>query len=657
MKKSVGIFLVAILCFQHILVVQGGITTVTGLRAQLAKHTLRVQKTEGEASHQSAAVNSGMTLPLVIGRNDHKAKLEFNVKYGKKAQEGGFNVKYAPEPDGSYRETQPQGVGTLGAQRPEATRPQRVRDIRTATGIHTTSINTSPTIHVPKLEGEFSGGGNSQHPTPNNVKISPRMKLDTKKDIVPDGPYVYGVATTTLFNATGHGAVETKSFFGLKIPAPTQLINPQTGLPYGRNIAINHRFPVLRHNVQDAEYGTFWGVTGEQFNEVGMGMGFKDVPLANDKKHGVAVWINGFWDLDIEYQHRLEKLATWGKYTLAIAYHPGDYTFTDQTTIIGERVNDAKNALDQLLARNADPNDPIFNLIDTTDIQCKGHSYGGEACRCLVSGCTDLGIAADPRFKIANLDDPSNWVEPYVFESGKDFKLFGLYSEDAAAYQAWWRPHGGNSNQVLNAAAVVNGTVHQMYQIHDCQLAKLAINLNITADSFAWAYPGISYAWYCVNPSANGFKTNPPVALQTLMNIGLKMDNLIVQGVAGGDSTLQANFFEKNIYALEAQNGWNMLYYGRHHCGNLPCQAITTAEEVHRDTQIYAPSGSSSDQFDSSFSASPPTVNTDCPGVTLWGNVYIKDNGKTAIKMFQPTCSQLQAATCSDGAYPISECQ
>jgi predicted dienelactone hydrolase len=70
------------------------------------------------------------------------------------------------------------------------------------------------------------------------------------------------------------------------------------------------------------------------------------------------------------------------------------------------RVRDLPLVIDTMLARNADPFDPLFDIIDPDRIGISGMSAGGTAAVNATGGVAASGIAGDPRIKAMVLYEP-----------------------------------------------------------------------------------------------------------------------------------------------------------------------------------------------------------------------------------------------------------
>lgn len=212
---------------------------------------------------------------------------------------------------------------------------------------------------------------------------------------------------------------------------------------------------------------------------------------------------------------------------------------------------------------------------------------------------------------------------------------------------------------MLNGVLVVLRSLHMMFQWHTCQLGELSKKYGYVQHSFFWQITDQYPALYCAAPPYNGFVDGKePVALQDLLNMRLKMDELVGDGIARGDDALRANFYDGSIKAIKRANNWTATYYGRHKCGTVHCEAPSTAQEIAHDTFIqpssYGPSSQHSDEyFSSSYNEN------DCPfELLIWATAYNKTNGVRALHTYEPTCQQwISATTCADGPYPANECQ
>jgi predicted dienelactone hydrolase len=103
--------------------------------------------------------------------------------------------------------------------------------------------------------------------------------------------------------------------------------------------------------------------------------------------------------------HVNEALASHGFVTVA-SNHPGVSiievvlgTRTPGPVARLERPADSKFVLDAMLAKNADPGDPFYNLIDPDRIGVLGGSFGAYNAFALAGGVSGIGIEADGRYK------------------------------------------------------------------------------------------------------------------------------------------------------------------------------------------------------------------------------------------------------------------
>lgn len=111
------------------------------------------------------------------------------------------------------------------------------------------------------------------------------------------------------------------------------------------------------------------------------------LPLANHRAWPVVLFVHGWSAKPEHYTGLVENLASRG-FAVAnfdqIDRFEGDLRLWEQA---------GKTAIDGLVAAAANPNSPLFGLLDLSQLAVMGHSYGGSTTTCLA--------ASDPRVKVA----------------------------------------------------------------------------------------------------------------------------------------------------------------------------------------------------------------------------------------------------------------
>jgi len=127
------------------------------------------------------------------------------------------------------------------------------------------------------------------------------------------------------------------------------------------------------------------------------------VPPSADNGFPLVVFSHGSGGVSWQSTFLMEALASHGFVVIA-PNHAGNtfYDFFGNTddpfeVVAFNRPLDVSFLIDAMLARSADPLDPLYRKVHPTRIGVAGHSFGGFTSVVVVTGYAALGVAPDPR--------------------------------------------------------------------------------------------------------------------------------------------------------------------------------------------------------------------------------------------------------------------
>lgn len=495
------------------------------------------------------------------------------------------------------------------------------------------------------------------------------MVLNPDLDLIPQGPYEVGYRQFTTFDANAMSVPfdlpEQYNAFGFPQP-PTQVNGTGRLTTYGNFFPVNKGDVIGRNGRDIWPRATLQSITHAQFRLVNLSAPFDNPPLDRSIKHPIVMNFNGFQDEVIEYFWPLMKLASYGADVTAVIAHGGDWTepffgHVKNAGLVG-RVSDAVNGLEHVLNENNDPHSTRYHSLNPEQLICRGHSDGGETCYLLQFGGREQEIPPSPLYTGALniVFDPADFFNNYIDMKNSDFKNMAIWTQNDEKTQELVRSLNGNVNPVVNAHMYVPRLIHQMLQLHDCQLSILSILTGALANSKGWMIQGQWYVDFCGVPSEWIAMTEPPVNLQEVMNLILWLDHqaLISFGIIPGRSVPSTDLYlydlfkTRNMYEVRdsAFPGLFLYFNGHQKCGNISYDNVTTALEIGHGTRFhgYAPSSDStaSDQYIDNAPSYDPKYGTgtyivDCKGCSIWGTSFVNAKGRQAITFAEPSLSQL----------------
>jgi predicted dienelactone hydrolase len=206
----------------------------------------------------------------------------------------------------------------------------------------------------------------------------------------------------------------------------------------GRPLAINVWYPVDASSVVgdspraiyylDPVYGRWPVTTSSNWEAFGMEAAYEGLVVASEKPFPFVVFSPGRGGRYTSYMFTALRLASHG-FVVAIVqhYHDGVYAWDPQERIdltLFNRPRDVLVMLNEVLARNYDPQSVLFNAVRPDLVAAAGHSLGGYAALTLAGGddavcatdteslpaiCNSLGSTdRDPRIKAVVSIDGSN---------------------------------------------------------------------------------------------------------------------------------------------------------------------------------------------------------------------------------------------------------
>lgn len=128
-------------------------------------------------------------------------------------------------------------------------------------------------------------------------------------------------------------------------------------------------------------------------------LAWEDAPVAARPDQPLLVFSHGYGGINTQSTELMEALASHG-FVVAAPEHTGNAqgSLTDPYDVAASnRVPDVSFVIDELLARNAAPDDPFSNRVDPTLIGVVGHSFGGMTSIGAAAGWA--GASADPRVR------------------------------------------------------------------------------------------------------------------------------------------------------------------------------------------------------------------------------------------------------------------
>jgi len=156
-----------------------------------------------------------------------------------------------------------------------------------------------------------------------------------------------------------------------------------------------------------AEPGPSDTLTFYDFDFFGLGLpsplAYEDAPPGPLAFAPLIIFSHGSGGVSWQSTFLMEALASHG-FVVAAPNHTGN---TVQDALNGtsvpllqsaaDRPLDVSFVIDRMLARSADPLDPLYQRINPFVIGVAGHSFGGYTALAMASGFSPLGIAPDPR--------------------------------------------------------------------------------------------------------------------------------------------------------------------------------------------------------------------------------------------------------------------
>jgi len=148
-------------------------------------------------------------------------------------------------------------------------------------------------------------------------------------------------------------------------------------------------------------------LTSSEWEIYGFDRAYQEPPPSSDAPFPLVVFSHGFGAHPMAYLYIGTRLASHG-IAVAATYHWGDAWWPweplDHLAVASmNRPGDISFMLTQLLARNVDPENLIYNLINPNQVAASGHSLGGYASMTLAGGDDSV---CDKIFELGYVDTP-----------------------------------------------------------------------------------------------------------------------------------------------------------------------------------------------------------------------------------------------------------
>lgn len=242
-----------------------------------------------------------------------------------------------------------------------------------------------------------------------------------------------------------------------------------------RQIAVYIYTPLLKHDATGLPLQPLKGYNASTLAIGGIETGSQNAPLPRNKQFPLDINGNGWGDDHIpEYHDSTKKECKQGTIQMSISYHPGsatenifDNTLGTRSKIVQFLVADFIAVAQYAWIRSHTCGDRLHNTINwDIPVKCKGHSFDGVACECLVNGCPEFGIHQPySQFGISfTRDSASGWVFSNTTLANYNAMRLNVPSEDAAGPMQEWRVRESNTNPTLNVNAMLQRWSHQMFQ-------------------------------------------------------------------------------------------------------------------------------------------------------------------------------------------------
>jgi predicted dienelactone hydrolase len=172
------------------------------------------------------------------------------------------------------------------------------------------------------------------------------------------------------------------------------------------------------------------------FDFFGLGLpaehAFEDAPAGPLAFSPLIVFSHGSGGASWQSTFLMEALASHG-FVVAAPNHTGNtvHDSLNGTSVpllesANDRPRDVSFVIDQMLARSADPLDPLFARVNPVRIGVAGHSFGGYTAIAMAAGMPALGIEPDPRVLAIAPIAPASSFFPDETLAGIDVPMFLL---------------------------------------------------------------------------------------------------------------------------------------------------------------------------------------------------------------------------------------